>query len=42
MTDDCTHLDELDAWFDRALDVVTDPAVRRDVLLLLGGAATVD
>ncbi|MDQ1713441.1 MAG: hypothetical protein QOE45_2891, partial [Frankiaceae bacterium] len=41
MTEDCTHLDALAAWFGRALDVLTDPAVRRDVLLLVGGAATV-
>lgn len=36
---DCPHLDELDAWFCLALDVLAGvPDVRRDVLLLLGGA----
>lgn len=36
----CAHLDELDAWFSLALEL-PEPGVRRDVLLLLGGAGTV-
>jgi hypothetical protein len=40
-TTDCVHLRELDAWFSLALDVLAgDEAVRRDVLLLVGGAGT--
>ena len=39
MDNDCPLLRELDAWFSLALDMlVTEPDVRRDVLLLLGGA----
>jgi hypothetical protein len=39
--DDCAYLRELDAWFSLALDVLAgEPGVRRDVLLLLGGAGT--
>jgi hypothetical protein len=39
--DDCTYLRELDAWFSLALDVLAGtPGVRRDVLLLVGAAAT--
>lgn len=38
MTNDCPLLRELDAWFSLALDLLaTQPDVRRDVLLLLGG-----
>jgi hypothetical protein len=38
---DCPSLRELDAWFCLALDVLAGaPDVRRDVLLLLGGAGT--
>ena len=38
---DCAYLRELDAWFSLALDVLAGtPGVRRDVLLLLGGAGT--
>lgn len=38
---DCAYLRELDAWFSMALDVLAGtPEVRRDVLLLLGGAGT--
>ncbi|MDQ1711832.1 MAG: hypothetical protein QOE45_1282 [Frankiaceae bacterium] len=41
MTEACPHLRELDAWFALALDVLAgNPTVRRDVLLLLGGAGT--
>ncbi|HEU0132911.1 MAG TPA: hypothetical protein VFQ85_18165 [Mycobacteriales bacterium] len=37
----CPLLRELDAWFALALDVLAgDAAVRRDVLLLVGGAGT--
>lgn len=40
-TNDCPALRELDAWFCLALDVLAGtPDVRRDVLLLLGGAGT--
>jgi hypothetical protein len=40
MTNDCHLLRELDAWFSLALDLLaTQPAVRRDLLLLVGGAA---
>jgi hypothetical protein len=42
MATECTLLDELDSWFCAALDTIADPDVRRDVLLLVGGAATVD
>jgi hypothetical protein len=43
MTNDCPHLRELDAWFSLALDVLaTEGDVRRDVLLLLGGAGSVE
>ena len=39
---DCPLLRELDAWFSLALDLLaTEPGVRRDVLLLVGGAASV-
>ena len=39
MPDDCPILRELDAWFCLALDVLAgNAAVRRDVLLLVGGA----
>lgn len=38
---DCTHLRQLDAWFSLAMDVLAGtPDVRRDVLLLVGGAGT--
>jgi hypothetical protein len=38
---DCEYLRELDAWFSLALDVLAGtPDVRRDVLLLVGGAGT--
>lgn len=37
------HLRELDAWFSLALDLLsTQPDVRRDVLLLVGGAGRVE
>jgi hypothetical protein len=40
---DCPHLRELDAWFSLALDVLaTEHDVRRDVLLVLGGAGRVE
>jgi hypothetical protein len=40
---DCPLLDELDAWFSCALDLLPPhSAVRRDVLLLVGGGATVE
>lgn len=42
MDTECTLLDELDTWFCQALDTITDPDVRRDLLLLVGGAARVD
>lgn len=43
MHTDCPLLRELDAWFSLALDMLaTQPAVRRDVLLLLGGAGRVE
>jgi hypothetical protein len=43
MTNDCPLLRELDAWFSLALDMLsTQPGVRRDVLLLLGGAGRVE
>ena len=43
MDNDCPLLRELDAWFCLALDLLaTEPGVRRDVLLLLGGAGRVD
>jgi len=43
MTNDCPLLRELDAWFSLALDMLaTQPDVRRDVLLLLGGAGRVE
>jgi hypothetical protein len=39
----CPHLNELDAWFALALDLLAGaPDVRRDVLLLVGGAGTPD
>lgn len=39
--DDCAFLREIDAWFSLALDVLAGtPGVRRDVLLLVGGAGT--
>jgi hypothetical protein len=41
MSEACPLLRELDAWFAVALDLLAgDPGVRRDVLLLLGGAGT--
>jgi hypothetical protein len=43
MTETCPHLRELDAWFSLALDLLgSEPAVRRDVLLLVGGAGRLD
>jgi hypothetical protein len=43
MSNQCPHLRELDAWFSLALDLLaTEPAVRRDVLLLVGGAGSLD
>jgi len=43
MDNDCALLRELDAWFSLALDMLaTQPAVRRDVMLLLGGAGRVE
>ena len=42
MTNDCPRLGEIDAWFSLALDLLaTQPEVRRDVLLLLGGPGRV-
>jgi hypothetical protein len=42
MSNDCPLLRELDAWFSLSLDLLaSEPGVRRDVLLLLGGAARV-
>jgi hypothetical protein len=41
MSEACPLLRELDAWFAVALDLLSgDPDVRRDVLLLVGGAGT--
>ena len=42
MSTECPLLTVLDTWFETALDTITDPAVRRDVLLLVGGAARLD
>ncbi len=39
----CTHLRELDAWFALALDLLeSERGVRRDVMLLVGGAGRLD
>lgn len=43
MTNDCHLLRELDAWFSLAMDMLeTEPAVLRDVMLLVGGASRVE
>jgi hypothetical protein len=43
MTNDCRLLREIDAWFSLATDMLaTEPAVLRDVMLLVGGASRVE
>lgn len=43
MTNDCHLLRELDAWFSLAMDMLeTEPALLRDVMLLVGGASRVE
>lgn len=43
MSNDCHLLRELDAWFSLAMDMLeTEPAVLRDVMLLVGGASRVE